>query len=203
MAAEQRQIEWGSADVEDGVLTVQLAGLSPKGWKARFAAEDRDCYLQAPAFDSFERLGAVGVKIDALVRLNLCLAKHRARLVPNRSRQSPTSTAPISAAPTLQRPPDTTAVVFRTANSHTGLRSGPRASARLLLVAARTQRDQSTTVTSSERPERRWSRRGPPTGQAQNGVFLTSADCPIISSKPNGELNQGRVNCGRAFPPSS
>ncbi|HEY2140925.1 MAG TPA: hypothetical protein VGG98_02545 [Solirubrobacteraceae bacterium] len=36
MAAEQRQIEWGSAEIEDGTLTVHLAGASSKAWKARF-----------------------------------------------------------------------------------------------------------------------------------------------------------------------
>jgi hypothetical protein len=36
MAAEQRQIEWGSAEIEDGTLTVQVAGASSKAWKARF-----------------------------------------------------------------------------------------------------------------------------------------------------------------------
>ncbi len=36
MAAEQRQIEWGTAEIDDGTLTVQLAGASSKSWKARF-----------------------------------------------------------------------------------------------------------------------------------------------------------------------
>jgi hypothetical protein len=36
MAAERRQIEWGSAEIEDGTLTVQLAGASSKAWTARF-----------------------------------------------------------------------------------------------------------------------------------------------------------------------
>lgn len=36
MAAEPRQIQWGSAETEDGTLTVELDGASSKGWKARF-----------------------------------------------------------------------------------------------------------------------------------------------------------------------
>jgi hypothetical protein len=36
MAAEQRQIEWDSAEIDDSTLTVQLAGASSKAWKARF-----------------------------------------------------------------------------------------------------------------------------------------------------------------------
>jgi hypothetical protein len=36
VAAEQRQIEWRSAEIEDGALTVRLAGASSKAWKARF-----------------------------------------------------------------------------------------------------------------------------------------------------------------------
>ncbi|MGH2865069.1 MAG: hypothetical protein ACRDJX_07435 [Solirubrobacteraceae bacterium] len=36
MAAEQRRIDWGSAEIEDGTLTVQLAGASTNAWKARF-----------------------------------------------------------------------------------------------------------------------------------------------------------------------
>ena len=35
MTAEQRQIEWGTAEIDDGTLTVQLAGASSKSWKAR------------------------------------------------------------------------------------------------------------------------------------------------------------------------
>src|ERR1700733_7600282 len=35
MATEQRQIEWGSAEIDDGTLTVSLAGASSKAWKAR------------------------------------------------------------------------------------------------------------------------------------------------------------------------
>ncbi len=36
MAAEPRQIQWGSAQIEDGTLTVELAGASSNAWKARF-----------------------------------------------------------------------------------------------------------------------------------------------------------------------
>jgi hypothetical protein len=36
MAAEQRQIEWGTAEIDDATLSVQLAGASSKAWKARF-----------------------------------------------------------------------------------------------------------------------------------------------------------------------
>ena len=36
MAAERRQIEWGTAEIDDGTLTVQLTGASSKSWKARF-----------------------------------------------------------------------------------------------------------------------------------------------------------------------
>jgi hypothetical protein len=33
---EQRNIDWGSADVEDATLTVDLTGTSSKAWKQRF-----------------------------------------------------------------------------------------------------------------------------------------------------------------------
>ncbi len=33
---ERRQISWGSADVEDATLTVELTGSSSKAWKQRF-----------------------------------------------------------------------------------------------------------------------------------------------------------------------
>jgi hypothetical protein len=33
---EPRQIEWGSARVEDATLVVELTGSASKGWKARF-----------------------------------------------------------------------------------------------------------------------------------------------------------------------
>lgn len=36
MAVEPRQIDWGSAEIEDGALTVGLAGAASKVWKARF-----------------------------------------------------------------------------------------------------------------------------------------------------------------------
>jgi hypothetical protein len=36
MAAEQRHIEWGSAEIDGGMLNVQLIGASSKSWKARF-----------------------------------------------------------------------------------------------------------------------------------------------------------------------
>ena len=36
MAAEQRDIDWGSADVEDATLMVELTGASSKAWKQRF-----------------------------------------------------------------------------------------------------------------------------------------------------------------------
>jgi hypothetical protein len=35
-APEQRNIDWGSADIEDATLTVDLAGASSKAWKQRF-----------------------------------------------------------------------------------------------------------------------------------------------------------------------
>lgn len=35
-APEPRQIEWGSAQIEGGTLTVELAGASSKAWRARF-----------------------------------------------------------------------------------------------------------------------------------------------------------------------
>lgn len=34
--AEQRNIDWGSADVEDATLTVELTGASSKAFKQRF-----------------------------------------------------------------------------------------------------------------------------------------------------------------------
>jgi hypothetical protein len=33
---EPRQIDWASAQIEDGTLTVELAGKGSKAWKARF-----------------------------------------------------------------------------------------------------------------------------------------------------------------------
>ena len=36
MAVEQRQIQWGTAEIDDGSLTVELGGASSKSWKARF-----------------------------------------------------------------------------------------------------------------------------------------------------------------------
>jgi hypothetical protein len=35
-AAEQRNIDWGSAEVEDSTLTVELTGKGSKAWKQRF-----------------------------------------------------------------------------------------------------------------------------------------------------------------------
>lgn len=35
-AAEPRQIEWGSAQMQDGTLTVELTGSGSKAWKVRF-----------------------------------------------------------------------------------------------------------------------------------------------------------------------
>jgi hypothetical protein len=35
-APEQRSIDWGSAEVEDATLTVELTGASSKAWKQRF-----------------------------------------------------------------------------------------------------------------------------------------------------------------------
>ncbi len=35
-APEQRNIDWGSAEVEDATLTVELTGASSKAWKRRF-----------------------------------------------------------------------------------------------------------------------------------------------------------------------
>ncbi|HEY1687291.1 MAG TPA: hypothetical protein VGF95_00335 [Solirubrobacteraceae bacterium] len=35
---EQRQIDWTSAEIKDGVLTVELDGESPRGWAKRFEA---------------------------------------------------------------------------------------------------------------------------------------------------------------------
>jgi len=35
-APEQRNIEWGTADVEDATLSLQLSGASSKAWKQRF-----------------------------------------------------------------------------------------------------------------------------------------------------------------------
>jgi len=37
-APEQRNIEWGTADVEDATLSVQLTGASSKAWKQRFGS---------------------------------------------------------------------------------------------------------------------------------------------------------------------
>jgi hypothetical protein len=34
--AEQRNIDWGSAEIEDATLTVELTGASSKVWKQRF-----------------------------------------------------------------------------------------------------------------------------------------------------------------------
>lgn len=34
--AEPRQIEWSSAQIEEGMLTVRLTGSASKAWKARF-----------------------------------------------------------------------------------------------------------------------------------------------------------------------
>jgi hypothetical protein len=34
--SEPRQIDWASAQIEDGALTVELAGKGSKAWKARF-----------------------------------------------------------------------------------------------------------------------------------------------------------------------
>jgi hypothetical protein len=36
MAAGPREIQWGSAQIQDGTLTVELAGAASKAWKARF-----------------------------------------------------------------------------------------------------------------------------------------------------------------------
>ena len=35
-APEQRNIDWGSADIKDATLTVELTGTSSKAWKQRF-----------------------------------------------------------------------------------------------------------------------------------------------------------------------
>lgn len=35
-APEQRSIDWGSAEIEGGTLTVDLTGASSKAWKQRF-----------------------------------------------------------------------------------------------------------------------------------------------------------------------
>jgi hypothetical protein len=35
-APEQRNIDWGSAEIEDATLTVELTGASSKAWKQRF-----------------------------------------------------------------------------------------------------------------------------------------------------------------------
>jgi hypothetical protein len=35
-APEQRNIDWGSADIHDATLTVDLTGASSKAWKQRF-----------------------------------------------------------------------------------------------------------------------------------------------------------------------
>jgi hypothetical protein len=35
-APEQRSIDWGSAEIEDATLTVELTGASSKAWKHRF-----------------------------------------------------------------------------------------------------------------------------------------------------------------------
>jgi hypothetical protein len=35
-APEQRNVDWGSAEVEDATLTVELTGASSKAWKQRF-----------------------------------------------------------------------------------------------------------------------------------------------------------------------
>lgn len=34
--AEQRNIDWGTAEIEEGALTVELTGASSKAWKERF-----------------------------------------------------------------------------------------------------------------------------------------------------------------------
>jgi hypothetical protein len=35
-APEQRKVDWGSAEVEDATLTVELTGANSKAWKHRF-----------------------------------------------------------------------------------------------------------------------------------------------------------------------
>jgi hypothetical protein len=35
--SDSRQIDWASAQIEDGALTVELTGKGSKAWKARFA----------------------------------------------------------------------------------------------------------------------------------------------------------------------
>lgn len=35
-APEQRNIDWGTADIDDATLTVELTGASSKAWKQRF-----------------------------------------------------------------------------------------------------------------------------------------------------------------------
>jgi len=37
-APEQRNIDWGSAEIEDATLTVELTGASSKAWKQRFGS---------------------------------------------------------------------------------------------------------------------------------------------------------------------
>ncbi len=63
--AEPRQINWGSAQIEDGTLTVQLTGSASKAWKARF--EDVLALLDTPHSRWGKvRLTKKGIKITDL-----------------------------------------------------------------------------------------------------------------------------------------
>jgi hypothetical protein len=59
-APEQRDIDWGSANVEGATLTVELTGASSKAWKQRF--ESVLALLQTP----HSRWGEVGLDKRAI-----------------------------------------------------------------------------------------------------------------------------------------
>src|ERR1700724_3230920 len=62
---EPRQIEWGSAQIEDATLTVELTGSASKAWKARF--ESVLALLDTPHSSWGEvRLTKKGIKIADL-----------------------------------------------------------------------------------------------------------------------------------------
>src|SRR5580692_7540059 len=57
---EQRNIDWGSADIEDATLTVGLTGASSKAWRQRF--ESVHALLNTP----HSRWGEVRLKRKAI-----------------------------------------------------------------------------------------------------------------------------------------
>jgi hypothetical protein len=62
MAPEQRNIDWGSADVEDATLTLALTGARSKAWKQRF--ESTLALLETPHSSWGEvRLNGKGIQV--------------------------------------------------------------------------------------------------------------------------------------------